>query len=154
MERPQAPDVLVRRATVGDVDALVPLFDKYRQFYRQPSDEALAYKFLTERMDREESVVFYATVNTNPAGFTQLFPSFSSAAARRTYILNDLYVKQDYRRIYVASRLLRAGARFAKENGAIRLSLASEVKNKAAKALFKKEGWRENTTFAHYVLSV
>ena len=38
----------VRPATRSDLDALVPLFDGYRQFYGQPSDPAGAREFLAE----------------------------------------------------------------------------------------------------------
>ena len=31
-------EIEVRQATVADLDRLVPLFDAYRQFYRQPSE--------------------------------------------------------------------------------------------------------------------
>lgn len=36
---------VVRQANVADLDLLVPLFDAYRQFYRQPSDPNLARRF-------------------------------------------------------------------------------------------------------------
>lgn len=154
MIRGQAPVIVTKQATVIDVSSLVPMFDRYRQFYQQPSDEDLARKFLTERLDRDESVIFYATVNDNPAGFLQLFPSFSSAAAQRTFILNDLYVMPQYRRIYVASYLLKAASDFAKTEGAVRMSLATGIKNAAAGALYKKHGWRESKTFKHFVISL
>ena len=42
-------DVVVERAALDDVEALVPLFDGYRQFYQQPSDPAAARSFLSDR---------------------------------------------------------------------------------------------------------
>jgi hypothetical protein len=44
------PNITVRRAGASDLDLLVPLFDQYRHFYRQPSDVALARRFLLERL--------------------------------------------------------------------------------------------------------
>ena len=46
--------ITIRRADYMDVDALVPLFDGYRQFYKWPSDETLARSFLSERLRAEE----------------------------------------------------------------------------------------------------
>jgi GNAT superfamily N-acetyltransferase len=43
-------NITVRRAGASDLDLLVPLFDQYRHFYRQPSDVALARRFLLERL--------------------------------------------------------------------------------------------------------
>jgi len=40
-------NIVVRQATVADLDLLVPLFDAYRVFYRKPSDPDLARQFLS-----------------------------------------------------------------------------------------------------------
>src|SRR5690242_8420963 len=50
----------IRRATFHDLDALVPLFDGYRQFYGKPSDEAGAREFLTARLRLNESMILLA----------------------------------------------------------------------------------------------
>src|SRR5712692_10170775 len=95
-------DVAVRQATIFDLDLLAPLFDAYRQFYRKPSDLGLARRFLLERFQHNQSVVFLAVRQDGSAvGFTQLFPSFSSASAARTFILNDLFVQPEARRMGV-----------------------------------------------------
>lgn len=49
-----------RRATLDDLDQLVPLFDAYRQFYGQHSDLIVARQFLNDRLIRNESVVLVA----------------------------------------------------------------------------------------------
>ncbi|MDQ6698622.1 MAG: GNAT family N-acetyltransferase, partial [Acidobacteriota bacterium] len=46
------PGIEVRQATVADLHLLVPVFDAYRQFYRQPSDPERARRFLLERFER------------------------------------------------------------------------------------------------------
>ena len=42
----------------------------------------------------EESVVFIAFDEINPIGFVQLYPSFSSLSMKKSWVLNDLYVKK------------------------------------------------------------
>ncbi len=49
-----------RRATLDDLDQLVPLFDAYRQFYGQHSDLIVTRQFLNDRLTRNESVVLVA----------------------------------------------------------------------------------------------
>jgi hypothetical protein len=89
----------VRQATIVDLDLLVPLFDAYRRFYRKAGDPDLARRFLLERFQHNESIVFVAFDEGGSAvGFTQLFPSFSSASAARILILNDLFVDPAARR--------------------------------------------------------
>jgi len=147
--------ITVRRATILDLDLLVPLFDAYRQFYRKPSDPDLARQFLLERFEHNESIIFLAIRQDGRAvGFTQLFPSFSSASAARIFILNDLFVLPEARRMRVGSLLLSAAARFGQTAGAVRLTLSTEVTNEAAKALYGHEGWTKQTDFYVYNFSL
>ncbi len=68
---------VVRQASVADIELLVPLFDAYRQFYRQPSNTDLARQFLRDRLVLNQSIVWLALEGPMSAvGFTQLFPSF------------------------------------------------------------------------------
>jgi hypothetical protein len=93
----------VRRATLDDVDVLAPLFDGYRQFYRQAPDLERARQFLRERLLKHESTLFLARgAGAVPLGFTQLFPSFSSVSMARSFVLNDLFVAPEARRMGVA----------------------------------------------------
>ena len=80
------------QATIENVKDLAPLFDGYRVFYKQPSDLEKATEFLTQRFQKNDSVIFMAFEGASALGFTQLYPSFSSVSMQRTYILNDLFV--------------------------------------------------------------
>ncbi len=131
----------VRRATVEDVEAIAPLFDLYRTFYEQPSDLALAHRFIGERLQQGESVIFLAEMDGKAVGFTQLFPSFSSVGAMRIWILNDLYVDAAARRQGVAQALLQAASEFARADGARRLELETDHSNDSAQALYRRLGW-------------
>lgn len=147
--------VSVRQATVFDLDLIVPLFDAYRQFYGKPGDPALARQFLLDRFLHNESVVLMAlSEDGSVAGFTQLYPSFSSASAARTYILNDLYVTPNARRHGIGSMLLAAAARFGRAAGAARLTLSTEATNVAAQGLYEREGWRRQTDFFVYTSAI
>jgi len=69
-------DVVVRQATIFDLDLLTPLFDAYRQFYRKPSDPGLARRFLLERFQHNQSIVFLAmSLPPRPASDGRLAPS-------------------------------------------------------------------------------
>jgi ribosomal protein S18 acetylase RimI-like enzyme len=134
----------IRRAGKDDVDQLAPLFDAYRQFYRQPGDLPRARDFLRERLRRNESVILLATQGDAVVGFTQLYPMFSSVRTARIWILNDLYVAEPARRSGAARGLLDAAARFAREEGAARLMLETGRDNGPARALYRAAGWSED----------
>jgi GNAT superfamily N-acetyltransferase len=147
--------VTTRQATIFDVDLVAPLLDAYRQFYRKPADLALARRFLLERFQHSESIILVAIGDGGDAwGFVQLFPSFSSVAAARTLILNDLFVVPDARRRGVGTLLLRAAADFGKAVGAVRLTLSTEVTNTSAQARYEAEGWKLQTDFYVYNLAL
>ena len=147
--------VAVRQATIFDLDLLAPLFDQYRQFYRRPSDVDLARRFLLERFQHNQSVIFLATLRDGSAvGFMQLFPSFSSVSAARILILNDLFVRPDARRKRVGALLLASAAGFGRVAGAARLTLSTEVTNETAQALYESAGWTRQTEFHVYDLAL
>jgi GNAT superfamily N-acetyltransferase len=148
-------NIQVRQASISDLDALVPLFDGYRQFYGKPSDTALARSFLLERFQHNQSVIFIALRSNGTAvGFTQLYPSFSSVSAARTFILNDLFVATEARCHGVGIKLLEAAATFGRSVGAVRLSLSTATDNEKAQALYTSQGWIRDTKFYAYSLSL
>ena len=148
-------DVTVRQASISDLDVLAPLFDAYRQFYRKASDLNLARRFLLERFEHNESIVFLALRQDGSAvGFTQLFPSFSSVSAAPILILNDLFVRPEARRARVGSLLLATAADFGRACRAVRLTLSTEVTNTAAQLLDETEGWTRQTDFYVYTLAL
>ncbi|HYV23493.1 MAG TPA: GNAT family N-acetyltransferase [Candidatus Bathyarchaeia archaeon] len=146
-------DVRITRATIGDLDDLVPLFDGYRQFYGRRSDLAGARGFLGERMAREESVIYVAyTGPREAAGFTQLYPSFSSVSLKPLWILNDLFVRPDTRRGGLGRALLERARQHAVDTGAKGLVLSTGVTNKAAQTLYESCGWQRDDNFFEYHL--
>src|SRR5687768_334167 len=98
--------IAVRQAVLADLEPLADLFDRYRQYQGQGADRAAARAFLKARFDHGESILFIALAGATPLGFAQLYPSFSSVALSRVFILNDLFVAESGRRRQVASRLL------------------------------------------------
>ena len=85
------------KAELEHIPDLIPLFDGYRMFYKQISDYMSAQKFLTERIKNNQSVIFIAYEEENAVGFTQLFPLFSSVSMEPMYLLNDLFIEDNYR---------------------------------------------------------
>jgi ribosomal protein S18 acetylase RimI-like enzyme len=147
---------VVRQAGAGDVDAVAPLFDAYRQFYQQPSDPALARAFIAERLARAESVIFLAERDGQAIGFVQLYPLFSSTAARprRLWLLNDLFVSPSARGSGVARALMDRARRLGEETGAAGLELATARTNVPAQRLYESLGWQQDELFLRYELGL
>ena len=145
----------VCRASIEDLDRLVPLFDGYRQFYGQQSDLIVAHQFLADRLARSESVVLIAEGRDGAAvGFVQLFPTFSSIPAAPIYLLSDLFVTPAERRRGVGRLLLNAAAEAARAAGAVRLELSTAITNVPAQRLYESLGWKREEEFYQYSFSL
>lgn len=145
----------VRQATVHDLDAVALLFDAYRQFYRQPGDLDRARQFLQERFAHHESVILMAfDADATALGFTQLYPLFGSVRCVRKYLLNDLFVAPAARKRGVGARLLTSAAEFARASGAASMSLSTAIDNTTAQKLYESLGWKRETEYFEYHLSL
>ena len=142
----------VALARFEHLEEVSKLFDRYRVFYKQSSDLEAAAKFLQERFQKKDSTVFVASDNGRLVGFAQLYPSFSSVSMKRVWILNDLFVEETYRKQGVAKLLIGAAENFARETGAVRIILATQISNIAAQALYESLGYMKDKEFYHYAL--
>lgn len=147
--------VSIRQATVGDVDLVAPLFDAYRQFYRQPADLPRARRFVADRLSQRQSTVLVAqAADAEAVGFVQLYPCFSSIRAAPVFILSDLFVAPSARGGGVGRRLMEAAARFARATGAVGLELATARNNAPAQRLYESLGWQRDEVFYQYGLDL
>ncbi|MCW5658474.1 MAG: GNAT family N-acetyltransferase [Burkholderiaceae bacterium] len=137
----------VRQAVAADIEALAGLFDQYRQFQGEASNIAAARSFLAERFNHGESVVFIATVRDAAVGFAQLYPSFSSVALARVFVLNDLFVLEAARGRRIASELLSAVESYAWSFGASRVTLNVARTNVSAQQVYIARGWKQDDQF-------
>lgn len=142
----------VFQARFEHLDEVSKLFDQYRVFYQSSSDLEAARKFLQERFYKKDSTIFVVQDDDRIVGFTQLYPSFSSVSMKRVWILNDLFVEQAWRNKGGAKLLLRAVENFARETEAVRITLATQISNTAAQALYESLGYCKEEEFYHYSL--
>jgi GNAT superfamily N-acetyltransferase len=142
--------VKVIRADSENLPQLVPLFDGYRVFYEQESDVNAARRFLQDRFQKNDSVIFIALASDGTGlGFTQLYPCFSSVSMQAIYILNDLFVASEARKKGVGEALMEKAKQFAKTEGCKGLSLETAVDNPAQK-LYQRLGFKKDTEVNHY----
>ena len=134
----------VFQAHFEHLEEVSKLFDQYRVFYKSSSDIEAARTFLQERFQKDDSMIFVVSNEGNLIGFTQLYPSFSSVSMKRIWILNDLFVEESYRNNGVAKLLISTAENFAKETGAARIILSTQVSNITAQSLYESLGYIQN----------
>ena len=145
----------ITRVGLGQLDEVAPLFDLYRQFYKQPTDLAKCRSYLRSRIENDESVIFLIrTTEGEAVGFTQLYATFCSVDLIPRMILYDLYVRESVRRQGIAKALMDRATAYAVENGYKRLTLETAVDNFPGQALYEREGWERDLDFYTYHLSI
>ena len=139
------------KATLNEIDVLSKLFDEYRVFYNKESDVSGAKKFLTERISNDESVIFIALNDEGIAiGFVQLYRSFTSTGMNRLWILNDLYVNENYRKLGAGEGLITKCKQLAIETNASGLFLETQNENITAQKLYYKTGFELNNDHSFF----
>lgn len=146
---------ILRKATLSDLDSISPLFNSYRVFYGQSDNLLGSRKFISDRLGNDESTIIIAEdLHNNAVGFMQLYPTFSSIAARKSLILNDLYVDKRYRKKGIGEMFINFAKKYAMEIGVSSLSLETKIDNKIAQNLYEKLGFLTDSTILHYQLKM
>jgi ribosomal protein S18 acetylase RimI-like enzyme len=144
----------VMLAHIEYLEQVSKLFDQYRTFYKQASDLEAARAFMRERFQKHDSTILVACEHDLIVGFTQLYPSFSSVSMKRTWILNDLFVEEAFRKKGIARLLMSAAENFARETASARIVLSTQISNIAAQSLYASLGYSQNNDFYHYALQI
>ena len=143
------------RADTAQLDAVAQLFDAYRGFYKQPSNLEQSRAFIAERMAAGESAIFLAQDEHGEAlGFVQLYPTFSSIDAHRTWLLSDLFTTPAARGRGVGRLLMNTARAFALETGAKGLVLETATDNYTAQGLYESLGYVRDTGYYTYMLDL
>ena len=140
---------------VADLDALVPLFAGYLQFYQVPRSATEIHAFLLERLQRGDAQLFIARDDQGMAqGFTQLYPLQSSLSLAPAWLLSDLFVLPSARRQGVGEALMNAARAYAEASGACGLQLETAKTNLAGQALYERLGYVRDEVYLTYWLSL
>jgi ribosomal protein S18 acetylase RimI-like enzyme len=142
--------VTIHRATVRDLERLLPLVQAYRVFYKQTPDPKRQRMFIESHLRHHTSTIYLALVDDSPAGFMQLFKTYSTVWLCGSYILEDLYVEPAFRRSGVGNALLSQAIAHASEDGAGGMFLETAHDNRAAQALYEQAGWTREGRFIKY----
>ncbi|HFK5586593.1 TPA: N-acetyltransferase family protein [Elizabethkingia anophelis] len=142
--------MMIRFATLQDLESLTLIFEKYRDFYKKQGDYEGAKSFLKERISNNESVIYIAEADGKTIGFTQLYPLFSSTRMKKLWLLNDLYVEEEYRQKGISIALIDKAKELCRETGACQLSLETSKTNMVGNNLYPKTDFQLDTEANFY----
>lgn len=145
----------VTAATLDDLDAWLPLFAGYLEFYQVPRPAEEIRIFLQARLSKGDAQIFIARDQQGIAqGFVQLYPLQASLALQSSWLLSDLYVAPSARRQGVAESLMNAARDHAQAAGACGLQLETAKTNLAGQALYERLGYVRDEVYYSYWLAL
>lgn len=134
-------NIVIRKANVEDSEQIKELMLQYIvDFYQQPEPENLDV-FLAHLFQHPASgLQLVAEEEGKLIGFATLYFTFSTLKAKRTAILNDLFVKHEARGKKVGEKLFQACLNYIRENDFASMTWETAKDNKIAQALYEKMG--------------
>lgn len=130
-----------RKVTIQDLPQLSELFDQYRIFYNKESDIPAAENFLKDRIEKADSEIFVAESEGDLVGFVQLYPLFSSTRMKRYWLLNDLFVNENYRGKGFSKELIDETKELAKSTQSSGILLETGKSNDVGNKLYPSCGF-------------
>jgi glycosidase/GNAT superfamily N-acetyltransferase len=138
-----APSVKIRQAKPEDIHGITHLFVDYQRRFGETNpifDKIEA--FLRDKTAHSGYTVFFAEKDGKTVGFAGLYPFYSTVTFRKEWLLNDLFVAENYRRQGVGTALINElKTRFSADSSG--LILVSSKDNTAAKAFYEKTGFSD-----------
>ena len=110
-------------------------------------------EFLSARLSKKDSIIYLASLSNNPAGFIQIYPSYSSVAMKPSWILNDLFIENSCRKLGCARLLMKHVETEAAKLDIYSIKLATAIDNRAAQNLYRSVGYKKISQFDNYSLT-
>ncbi len=150
------PIEVTRAATGEHIAAVVDLFMAYLDFYRVSADRDRVSSFLSDRHERDESVLFLASADEGEhqavVGFAHVYPTFESLSLAPSWTLNDLFVAPPWRGRGVGRALIDTVSDAARRAGATYVTLETAHDNVTARRLYEDVGFTVDDEYVHYAL--
>lgn len=142
---------IIKLKESDNIEKIVAIFDQYMMFYKLPSSIEKYKKFLSDRLENKDAIIFLAVdEHENPIGFVLNYPSYSTLSLGKILVLNDLFVLREERKKRVAQALINAVFEFAKQENIIRIDLCTEKSNENAQKLYEKLGFKKAFQYDYY----
>lgn len=143
-------ETIIRKTTLDDLEALLPLVRAYRVFYRREADAQRERAFIESHLRSGSSCIYVAEVDGSAVGFMQLFPTHSTVQLAPSWVLEDLFVEPEHRKAGIASALLQRALEHAEETGACGMFLETANDNETAQRVYERAGWTREGRFLKY----
>lgn len=141
----------IRRAALEDIGLLQPLYDGQIRYMAvcQPREYRAIIQdreFIQGEIEAEQGCVLLAEENGAVLGFVSVTMEDTGEKAHRVpqryAVLENIYVREESRRMGVGAALFRAAWDFARAGGAVSMQLMTLAENTRARSFYESMGMR------------
>ncbi|MGG3468722.1 GNAT family N-acetyltransferase [Neobacillus pocheonensis] len=147
-------NLIIKQATIQDLKRIVPIFDSYREYFKQKRNPIEVEKFLFGKFEHLESMIFIAEHQGEVIGFAQLYPVFSSLSLQRVWLLNDFFISEAHRNQGVGKQLFEKVKEFTSLTMSKAIELSVEHSNQKAWEFWEKQGFKLDEEFRYYYFKI
>lgn len=148
----------IRPINSADIKKLIPLVRSYIvDFYQcpNPSDEELFNHINSLIKEPTLGKQFVIEKENEFVGFATLYFTFSTTKVKKISILNDLFIREDYRGKGLGEKLFEFALAYSQNNDYAVMNWKTASDNKTAQSLYnKKDGVNTNNTWINYEIKL
>jgi len=145
-------NIKIREARVSDTamlaGMLAELFSIEDDFEIDSSKQKTALNIITG--GSTGGVILIAETDSAAAGMINLQKVVSTASGGFSVLMEDLYVRPEYRKRGIGTMLVEKAVQWGKEHGAVRIQLAADSRNTPALDFYSKTGFSKSNMIFHY----
>jgi GNAT superfamily N-acetyltransferase len=133
-------------------DDIVVLFSLYVKHHNVPHPHEVCKSLLTRRLEagsqlfcvyKVEPSTDEAQLKKIPIAYSQLYPTWLSIPMEDNWILNDLFVKSEFRDLKMGTKLIEYILYWAEQYGSFQVRIETMLNNERARYLYPKLGFTE-----------
>ncbi|TCO73678.1 GNAT family N-acetyltransferase [Marinisporobacter balticus] len=110
----------------------------YWNYLKLPTEEDMKSVFGEALSKKHEIMMFIVEYDKKVIGYANTWSVYSIWSMGRSFIIDDLFIHEDYRGREIGKEVMELLLNYAKNNGYIRIQLNAEKDNIRAHALYKK----------------
>jgi GNAT superfamily N-acetyltransferase len=142
----------IKKAEEKDISQIIALIQEFAEYenlsqYCEVTEEKLKSAMFGENPCVEGLIAFDGEI---AVAYALFYPNFASFRGQRGLYLEDIYIRENYRKHGIGEAMLKYLARLAKERGCVRIDFQVLDWNMPAINFYKKHGAEMDASERHF----
>lgn len=150
-ENPRHPNIEIERVVPENFETFVQLIEKLAEYEKlSPPDEAAKSRLKEDAFRGNPFYEAYlGSINGIPAGYITFYFSYSTFLAKPTLYLEDIFVREEYRKQGLGKALFDFCRKEAESRGCGRIDWTVLTWNKPSIEFYEKQGGRRQDWYLY-----